>query len=490
MGSRRILLLLPVVAGALILAGCRVHRPGEYRFGPLPDGYSEKASAAENPAASVGRWWERFGDRKLNTLVEEALAGNLDVARAYARLDQLAAAQAATQGARQPLFSLNGRAVRARQYSAVGESISSTGTLSLAASYEIDLWQKLKSQREAARFKTLASQEAVFAVYLGLTTRLVDLYYQAVEQRAQLRLLDDELALWDEILARIEFRYQAGVAAAPELYQARRDLVAARARRPALVAGLARIEHQMALLIGKAPAREIAGDLAVLPPAPVAFAAGLPADLLTRRPDIRAAALDIKAQDAEVAAAIADRFPSFNLMADYGRTNLALGSTGVTGAFWSLLISLSQPVFDGGRRRAEVDRNQALLRQRVAAYQQVVLNAFQEVEDSLIANRTTEERLKLLGELEDVAGAKLRMSEQSYFQGVGDYLLILAGRQRLNGVQGRLLAAQRQLISHRISLIRALAGDWLRQLPQASPESIVNRAAEIIGSKAKVKGHE
>ncbi|MCF6291001.1 MAG: efflux transporter outer membrane subunit [Desulfobacterales bacterium] len=481
----RTLLLLTAAGWLLILTGCSVHQPGEYGFGPLPEAYSEKASGGENPAASVGRWWERFKDRKLNMLVEEALAGNLDVAQAYARLDQVAAIQAATQGARQPTLILDGRAARSRQYSAVGEGISSIGSLSMAASYEIDLWQKLRSQREAARLKTLASQEAVFSIYLGLTTRLVDLYYQAVEQRAQLQLMDASVASHEETVARVEARYRAGIATALDLYQARRNLAAAKARQPLAVAGLARIEHSLAVLMGKPPAREIAGDLAILPPAPVAFAAGLPADLLSRRPDIRAAALKIKAQDAEVAATIADRFPSFNLIADYGRTNLALGSTGVTGAFWSLLMSFSQPIFDGGRRRAEVERNQALLRERVAAYQQTVLNAFQEVEDSLIANRTTEERLELLGELETVAGANLRNSEQSYFQGVGDYLPILVAQRGVNDVKSRLLAAQRQLISDRISLVRALAGDWLRELPPSSPETGVNTEPQNIQCRRK-----
>jgi outer membrane protein TolC len=169
----------------------------------------------------------------------------------------------------------------------------------------------------------------------------------------------------------------------------------------------------------------------------------------------------VEAADADIAAAIADRFPSINLIGNYGRVNQDIAAGLIEGDFWSLLGNFTMPIFDAGRRRAEVDRNKAVARERVAAYQQAALNAFREVEDALARNRETELRIESLEETEQATGATLRLTLDRYLFGVTDYLPVLTSQRAHFEAQSRLLSARRQLITARIGLARALGGDWM-----------------------------
>ena len=441
------------------LIGCSVHEPISIDPGPLPEAYlEEKNKKVVNWIG--GRWWEQFGDQELNNLMHEALANNLDLEQAYARLDQLEAIYLAFDSQRKPFLNLGGTTSRDEQFSALGSTLGNTSRLSANAGYEVDLWQRLRNQSTAAWLDTLSSRENIKTLYIGLTARLADLYFIAVEQRAQLQLLDAIIASNNDTVERIELRYQLGQSRALEVYQARQELAAARQRRPIFEGGLARTEHAMAVLLGRLPEDNIAGRLASLPDVGEIFSAGLPADLLQRRPDIEAAFIKVKAQDARLAAAIAANFPTLSLTGIYGVAWLDIGAM-TSGTFWSLLASAGQPVFDGGRRKAEAERNRAALREAVANYRQTVLNAFQEVEDGLSDNRTTEVRFNLLKQQESVSIANVRVARDGYYHGINDYLPVLIAERQYFDVQIQVISAHRQLVSDRISLVKALGGDWM-----------------------------
>ncbi|MBE9520998.1 MAG: TolC family protein, partial [Proteobacteria bacterium] len=258
------------------------------------------------------------------------------------------------------------------------------------------------------------------------------------------------------------FRYQLGQAGALAVYQARQELAAAKQRRPVFEAILDRTEHAIAILLGRFPEANIAGNLEILPEVETSFSQGVPADLLQNRPDMEVAFLQVKAQDERLAAAIADRFPSFNLMGSYGVSWLDFDSLN-SGHFWNLLASASQPVLDGGRRKAEADRNRAALREVVVNYRQTVLIALQEVEDGLSDNRATDKRLRLLKERESVSDANVRVAREGYYYGINDYLPVLIAERQFFDVQILVINARRQLITDRISLIRAMGGDWMEE---------------------------
>ena len=246
-----------------------------------------------------------------------------------------------------------------------------------------------------------------------------------------------------------------------DIYQARQNLAAARARKPQIEADLAVAEHALSILLGRYPGPMEDAVVVALPEIPAAFPAGLPSELLARRPDVRASLLRVMAADARVGQAVADRFPSINLTGNYGRSSSNFGIATFSANFWSLTSDLLMPLFDGGRRRAEADRARAAFRESLAAYNETVLNAFGEVEDALVRNHTTEERIRRLQEQAESTGAALRLAVDNYAKGLSDYLPVLTGQNSDFDARSQLVAARRQLISYRISLARALGGVWM-----------------------------
>jgi len=447
----------------LALPGCTLHRPQQATLpAPLPAAYVEQA-AETAPVPAVERWWENFADARLNALIEEAFAANPELDQAFARLQQAEAQLGTVRAAQLPSLNLGGAAGRSRQSGPTGAVTADSFRLSAAAGFELDLWGKLAARTKAARLEVDAARENVKTLYLSLSARVADLYFLAVEQRAQLELADRSIAAYADTLERVERRYREGLVPALDLYQSRQTLAAARARRPLFANTLAATEHALAVLLGRYPEAETGGSLAELPLGPAAFPAGLPARLLARRPDIAAAQLRLEASDARIAAAIADRFPSFNLLGSYGGASNELGELLNSGnIFWSLLLDLAQPLYDGGRRSAEVERNRGLFRENLARYQATVLAAFQEVEDALAANRTTEERITFLGQRVEASRAALRLALDRYLQGLSDYLPVLTAQGLQFDAESQLLAARRQLLTDRISLARALGGEWMK----------------------------
>lgn len=457
----KIMSIFPFLA-SLLLAGCSLHQPTATMLpDKLPGAYQEQFTDPVSGSPSQA-WWRSFADPRLDDLVTELFQQNLNIEQALARLEQARATSRKIRGTRFPNLNLSGEASRSMQPSFAGDYTGDSLQLAAAAAFEIDLWGRLAARHRAARNLAEAAESEVQTLYLGLVAQLADLYYLAVEQRAQLRLTDETVNSFTDTLERVESRYRMGLVPAVDVYQSRQSLAAARARRHQFEATLAQTEHAIAVIIGRFPDQHIAGDLAELPSLQRTFPHGLPADLLTNRPDLRAALARVRAADQEVAAALAERFPALNLLANFGETRQEFATGLISGSFWSLLGDLTLPVVDAGRRRAEVDRTRAVVREALAAYQQSVLEAVREVEDALAASRTTELRIARLRETERATQASLRLSLQNYLQGVNDYLPVLTAQRNLFEVQSGLLSARRQQISHRISLARALGGSWMQ----------------------------
>jgi NodT family efflux transporter outer membrane factor (OMF) lipoprotein len=444
----------------LLLGGCAVQRPA-LAPPPLPDAFTRADHAGSIPP-SVQRWWEIFVDAELEALMDEALDANLDLAQAHARVEQAEAIIRSTAAARHPTLNLTGQAGRGSQPGRSGDSDTETYRLSVAAGFELDLWGKLRQRAAAARLEAAASEEDLELLYLSLSAQLADLYFLTAEQQAQLDLTDRTIATFADTLSRVERRYREGLVPSVDVYQARQNLAAALARRPQFEANLATSEHALSVLLGRYPA-PLETPPPNLPAMPAAFPAGLPSQLLAGRPDVQAAWLRLEAVDARLAAAIAERFPSINLLGSYGLLRSDVGLGVISGAFFEVLASLAQPLYDGGRRRAEVERSRAVLQEQLARYQQTVLRAFQEVEDALVRNQTGEARITHLQERRDAAAASLRLSLDRYLQGLSDYLPVLTAQSLHFDAESQLLAARRQLFSDRISLARALGGGWMEE---------------------------
>ncbi len=478
MSRARVFILLPVLL-VTFFSGCSIHsKQAITPPSPVQDSFVRQ----EGPPVEslpIGRWWETFGDEDLNALMKEALANNLDLARSFARMEQFEAITRQARSVQSPFLTASGDAGRSRQPGILGSDTGNSYRLSLAAGYEIDLWGRNRSGVMAAMLEERASREDVRSLFISLSADLVDRYYLAVEERAQIDLTDGTIASFENTVELVTRRYLQGLVSALDVYQARQNLSFAKASRPVFEANLAAAEHAIAVLLGRYPDRNLAGNVAELPETIEAFPAGIPSRVLARRPDVQAEFLRVQASDARVAQAIADRFPSFNLLGNYGTSRTSFSTGDVTGVFWNLLASAALPVIDGGRRKAEVDRSEAEFRENLSRYRKKVLTSFQEVENALVNNRTTEERIRRLEERVDATAGALRLSLDRYLLGLSDYLPILTAQASDFTARSQLLAARRQLISDRISLARALGGDWME-------EEMENRREASIG-KGNVK---
>ncbi len=452
-----------------LLSGCGVHHSTVPELpGPLPENFTGAGTVPD--FSEPGRFWEQFSDPQLNDLESTALDGNFSIKQAMARHEQFTALEKISKSSLLPFLNLSGSGRSEKQLSTGGGTEGSSLRFAAVAGYEIDLWNKLGSNRSSASYNKLASVADIKAAFISVAAQVADLYYLAVEQRAQLALNERIIASQADTLARMESRYDAGLVPALDVYQARQNIIGAKAKSPIFKANLAKVNHALAVLLGQMPGHALNGERVKLPAILPEVAPGLPSELISRRPDIEAALLRIRARDQEVAAAVAARFPSFNLTATIGSGSLDYVSK-ISGTFWSLLMDAALPLFDYGRRRAEVDRRNAVLREELARYHQTVLTAFQEVEDALINGRTGEEQIKLLAERYLATTATLRLAEDQYFGGLIDYLSVLTAQKNHFEVQAQLLSARRQLISDRISLMKALGGDWMS-------EEINNRVQE------------
>ena len=453
-----IVLNLLLIITIFTLSACSVHSPMIMKEPvDLPESYS---SGETDPSPPVGRWWKRFEDDKLNELMEEAFRYNLDIIRAYERLQQSLAIVRTTSSSRGPALNILGSGTRAKQAGVITNAYQ----LSAAASFEVDLWNKLGAKTGAARFDALASKEDLRSIYISISAQVADLYYMAVEQRAQLKLSDDTIESYRDTLKRVERRYRQGLVPAIDLYQSRENLSSARAQRPVFEQDLATTLNALSVLTGRFPDSEIGGSSKELKDAP-GFPGGIPSQLLANRPDIRAAYIRINAADERVGAAVADRFPAFNLIGTYGgSSNKVKNVLDSPNILWNIMLQAALPVIDSGRRRAEVKRTESVVRENLAAYHQTVLNAFKDVEDALAKERAFKERISMLEETVSASESALRIAVDRYMQGLTDYLPVLTGQLRRFTAKSSLLKARRQLISDRIQLARALGGEWTDEI--------------------------
>ena len=457
-----------IVCALLTTTACSMH---QVKKDPKPLAAAPAAfRGGSGTAAAPVRWWTAFADPTLDKLVAQALAGNFDLKRSAARLG-MATAMAAQQGAAiwpQLSLDLGVNASRNNMYIKLpgqpGRQLETTTTtipLMLNASYEVDLWGRVAAVRKAAGLDIVASIEDRDAMAMMISAQVAETWFALLEQRANKALLKQQLAQAEQLLELVELRFGLGQSNAVAVLQQRQQVVGIRAQMPLIEGAITTLGHQIAVLLGRAPGSLLPGaTVASLPQPPPLPKTGVPAEVLKRRPDVRAAVSRVRAADHRVGAAMADRFPALRLT---GRTGFQ-GRDGVADLFdnwiWNLAANLVAPLIDGGRRAAEVKRGEFALKDALAAYSQVVMVAIREIEDALVRERRQREHLTVQNEQLELAKQTLGEARRRYADGQTDYLSVLTAIQSQQAVERAILAAQRQLLSHRISLYRSLGGTW------------------------------
>ena len=453
MKKRLNILLLAITLPVLLLSCSSASRVKQYQPEiTLPERYS----LYSEERASLDRWWEQLGEPELDGFIDEAFSGNFTLQEAWARLRQAEATAIQARSAHFPDLDLTADASNARSS---GQSTNSY-SLGLASSYEVDLWGRIRSGDEAAKFNASASREDLYTAAMTLSAQIADSWINIITQRKEKALLEKQLQTNRIFLELIELRFRNSLASALDVFQQKESVAQIEVAIPQIEASEQLLTHELALLLGKAPQMPLditvdeLPDLDDLPPT------GLPADLLAARPDIRAAGMRLYAARWDVETARANRLPAIRLAAKVGYS-----ADKVSDIFdnWlaNLAANLTAPIFNGNRLRAEVDRTKAVEDERLANYRGTVLTALKEVEDAIVSEEKLKQQIKALRQQLLIARKALNEPRERYMRGLNDYLPVLAETRSVQNLERDIIRKERDLLSNRISLYRALGGSWM-----------------------------
>ncbi|HPQ39299.1 MAG TPA: efflux transporter outer membrane subunit [bacterium] len=452
------------IAGIVLVSGCAVFAPEPRSIDPrdVPQQFELYGAVAPAPE----RWWTEFGSGELNALMDRILTGNLTIAEAYARLVQVEAAAVKAGALRWPELSASGGYTRSRQRVDLDSEMDGTtdsdrysAGLSVTA-YEIDLWGRVRSTHEAARLDAMVSVEDLRTAYLSVTAEAVSRWIELLVEREILHLLENQREANRQSLSLMEARFKLGQSSALDVYQQRQTVAGVEALIPGSRSRIRELQNEIAVLTGMPVGAVLDLEQDTLPEMIPVPDPGLPADILSRRPDVRRAGLALAAADWRVSAARADRLPALRLTASmsYGAEDL---DRVFTNWIASLAAGLTGPVFDAGRRRAEVDRTRAVAEEKLAVYRATVLDAVLEVQNALIRRRAEAETVEAQMRQLEAARATYRESLDRYRKGTIEYLPVLTALTQSQSLERTLLRSRFSLFIEQINMYRALGGPLL-----------------------------
>ncbi|RSZ56400.1 AdeC/AdeK/OprM family multidrug efflux complex outer membrane factor [Massilia atriviolacea] len=456
---------------AAVLGGCTMMPKYQQPVSPVaaawPTGTAYPAQDAQGMPAAAIAWRDYFADERLKQLIALALANNrdlrvaalnIDKARAQYRIERAAllppVAAGASQNAQRTAdnLSVGGQGGVSRQY---GVNLG-------VAAWEVDLFGRVRSLSEAALQTYLGTEEARASVQIALVAEVANAYLTLMADQERLALARQTLASQQRSLELSDSRVKAGAAPGLDLYQARTTVEAARADAAAYTAQVAQDQNALTLLAGAAVPPEL------LPPAGLAgvtalldVAAGLPSDLLYRRPDVLAAERTLQASNANIGAARAAFFPRITLTGQAGTASSSLSGLFESGSgAWSFAPSVSLPIFDGGANRANLEVARVNREIGVAQYDKTIQAAFRDVADALAQRGTVDERLSAQQQLVDASDKSYRIYEARYRNGADTFQNALIAQRALYAAQQGLISVRLAEQSSRVSLYKALGGGW------------------------------
>jgi NodT family efflux transporter outer membrane factor (OMF) lipoprotein len=463
------------LAAMLMLAGCEVGPDYMKPDTPITDTYKEPPpdafkdagtwnQAVPADAALRSNWWEMFGDKQLNALEQQVDIANQTLKQAEARFRQARAQLGYNMAARMPTLSTGPgiASLRDSLNRPYATSTHTTGDLILPfdLNYEVDLWGRIGRTITASGEEAQATNADLQTAGLSLHAELAIDYFELRAADAQQKLLDDTVTAYAEALRVTQNRVNGGAAPESDAAQAQTQLQTTQVEATDIAAQRAQFEHAIAVLIGKPPA---AFSLA---PAPLAIAppvipAGLPSELLERRPDIAAAERRVAEANEEIGIAKAAYYPSLVFDAQSGFEGHSFATWfNWPSLFWAVGLSMGETLFDGGRRRAASDQARAAYDETVANYRQTTLTAFQEVEDNLSTLRVLDRE----AEQQDEATVSARRSEElannRYIGGRDTYLQVVTTQTAALQNERNATDIQRRRLDASVLLIKALGGGW------------------------------
>ena len=474
---------LVLAMGASLLAGCS---PAMHQVKvpvATPKQFSESGTS---PLPE--KWWLAFEDPVLNELMDQALANNFDLKTAW---DRLAQAEALVRSAGADLSpALDGDVDTSKErYRESGETYdSSSYSLGLSASYELDLWGRIRSSRDAAIYDAKASREDLRTAALTLSAEVAGTWYHLVEQYGQWEILNEQIAINEQILELVSLQFRTGQVGIADMLQQRQLVESNKGDKTQVEAEIKVLQHQLAILLGYAPLQSVAPRISSLVSLPSLPQTGVPAALIQSRPDIRSAYYAVLSADSDLAAALANRFPRLSLTAE-----AEISGDHVRALFddWlaTLAANLTAPLLDGGARKAEIDRTRSAASEALHAYGQTILDALSEVEDALAKERHQRDFIQSLETQLKLAGQVSERMRDRYLQGTVDYQRVLDALLSQQTLQQSVLSARRDLVQDRIDLCRALGTGWEVERPEEDqPDASMVTGTNTSSSDGTISG--
>jgi len=423
-------------------------------------------TAAPADALARGEWWKLFADATLNDLEIRALAANQDLRATAARVEQAAAAAGLARSAYWPQISLDADAVRERNSPTIANpypnAVATDYNAPLVASWELDLFGRVRRLNESARADADASAALFESVRLSLTADVAANYFSLRGLDRELAILRDTVGLRRRELELLSTQRRSGAATELDTARAETELATAEADADAVAVRREALQNALAVLVGES-ATEFALAPLVTDSAPPPVPAGLPSDLLERRPDIAAAERSLAAANARIGVAKAAFFPAISLTGSAGFESADTASLfQADSRIWSIGPSLYLPIFQGGRNHANLERSRAAYDESVALFRQSVLVAFREVQDALTATRLLTEQSGAQERALRSARRSAVLAQTRYDAGYVSYLDVIDAQRTALATEraSAQLAAER--LNTSVALIKALGGGWHR----------------------------
>jgi NodT family efflux transporter outer membrane factor (OMF) lipoprotein len=508
MNKPRLKTLLGATVAALLLAGCTVgpkyHTPTA-TVQPPPASYKESPAqfpvsgdwkvAQPQDATLHGKWWEIYNDPELNALEEQLNVNNQNIKQSF---ENFMEARTLVAQARAQLFPTVGTAPSyqrslgsANLHGSTGSTGATAGgaqttvyTLPVTASWEPDLWGKVRNTIHEAQYNAQLSAADLENEKLTEQASLAVFFFELRGQDALQKIFDETIEADKKSVELTRARYETGVDDQISLVQAQNALESAESAGTNLGVARAQFEHAIAVLIGTTPS-SFSIPVKPLNAAPPSIPIGVPSQLLERRPDIAASERAMAAANAQIGIAVAAYYPNVTLSGTGGFQSSSIKNLlTLPSGFWSVGPSLSETIFDAGLRRAAVQQFLALYNADVAGYRQTVLTAFQQVEDFLAAVRILSKQIQQEIEAEQSAERYLELARARYYTGVDTYLNVLVAQTTLLSDQQTLASLRTQAMTASVQLIEALGGGWDRsQLPTPAEVSRKVTKSEIESQK-------
>ncbi len=428
-----------------------------------PAAWKEAPAATSDARPLPAAWWRVFEDQELDAIEVQVVSANQDLHRAMARVFEARALAQLTVADQYPSITWANEATRQRTSANVparGERQFTTYRAGFDLSYEIDLWGRNRNATNAATAEAFAEENDFYATLLALTADAARDYHELRALDGEIHVINATIALRRDALALQTTRHQAGLINEVDVTRARAELADAEAELHAAIRQRTRLEHALAVLSGQSPATFSVtprAEVLALPEIP----AGLPSELLTRRPDIRVASQRMEAARFSIATAKADFFPRISLTGSAGIASTELktltrGSSGI----WSFGPNVYLPLFDGGRNRANLTAAEARYEQSTAAYRGSILSAFREVEDALSDLSTLAQEADAVARKRDAAQTTAKLTYERYERGLTNYLDVADAHRDLFRAQRDEAKVRGQQAIATALLAKAVGGGW------------------------------